>query len=513
MNSTIRAIVMFYFVPFALTACSVDSTQKNSDAGTNPAANDGDGGDADIDTDTDSDAGVDYIYEWHTFMGSADMDRAYSIAIDSSNNIYVAGYCAKTWNGPSGQSPINTHSGGWDLAVIKLDMNGDYVWHTFMGSANEDIGTGIAIDSGNNVYVAGSSHSTWNGPSGQIPLNPHSGDCDFTIIKLDRSGGYVWHTFMGSDYDDFGSGIAIDSGDNIYVSGTSENFWNGPSDAGPLNAYSGGYDFIIIKLDLSGDYVWHTFLGSDYCDSGSGVAVDSRDNIYVTGSSESCWEGPSGQSGLYDYFGGYNGSYDLTIIKLDSSGNYVWHTLMGSAYSDDGYNIAIDGKDNVYIGGSSTDTWKGPSGQSPLNPHSGRYYTLVDVTIIKLDKSGGYEWHTFMESGSGALGVAIDSIDNIYVTGSYTGTWNGPSGQPPLNAHSGALDLAVIKLDMSGDYVWHTFMSSTFGGGIAIDASDNIFVTGSSYRTWNGPAGRPPLNDYSGDDDILILKMEHQGEP
>ena len=78
---------------------------------------------------------------------------------------------------PSGQSPLNAYNGGGsgvNIFVLKLDSSGAYQWHTFYG-AGDDYGNGIAVDGSGNVYVTGESDDTWNGPSGQNPLNPYNG--------------------------------------------------------------------------------------------------------------------------------------------------------------------------------------------------------------------------------------------------------------------------------------------------------------------------------------------------
>ena len=67
--------------------------------------------------------------------------------------------------------------------VLKLDKNGKYHWHTFYGSAGNDIGMGISAFS-DGVYVTGYSPD-WNGTGGIAPLNPdNTGPDEIFILKL-----------------------------------------------------------------------------------------------------------------------------------------------------------------------------------------------------------------------------------------------------------------------------------------------------------------------------------------
>src|SRR4030042_1487257 len=90
------------------------------------------------------------------------------------------------------------------------------------------------------------------------------------------------------------------------------------------------------------------------------------------------------------------------------------------------------------------------------------FFLVVFVPPIQAGPSPTYAWHTFYGSTSYDYGrsIALDGSGNVYVTGYSDATWNGPAGQSPLHAHSGPNsndDIFVLKLDSSGDYQWHTF--------------------------------------------------------
>jgi Beta-propeller repeat len=265
--------------------------------------------------------------------------------------------------------------------VVKLDTSGGFQWYTFYGSATgDDYPTGIAVDGSGNVFVAGVSNATWNGPSNQAPLNFYSGGDDMVVLKLDTNGNYQWHTFMGSaSGNDEATGIAVDGNENVYVTGYSPATWTYrvfTATYNPLHAYTGDNDMVVAKFNSSGAYQWHTFYGSTLDDTGQGILADGTGNVYVTGYSMATWNGPSGQSPVYAFAGGE----DIVVLKLDTNGAYLWHTFYGSSSADSGSGIAMDGNRNIYVAGASSATWNGPSNRPPLHAYAGAYDIVVVST-------------------------------------------------------------------------------------------------------------------------------------
>jgi hypothetical protein len=425
---------------------------------------------------------IDPTYQWHTFYGSAAEDEGNSIAIDGSGNVYVTGYSETSWG-----SPVHDHSTGsnMDIMVLKLDNSGALQWNTFYGSGNTDEGKGIAVDGIGNVYVTGHSNTSWGSPV--APLHAHTSGFDVVVLKLDSSGAYQWHTFYGSASTDYGLGIAV-NGSDIYVTGISVATWGSP-----VNPHGGGgnADIVIFRLDHSGTTLqWNTFHGSTSTDYAYGIAVDGNGNTYITGYSNASWGTP-----LHDHSGG--GKADIVILKLNGSGVYQWHTFYGSGtYDDYGKGIAVDGSGNTYVTGTSQDTWG-----NPVHSFSGS--GSGDITILKLNSSGALQWHTFHGSTSidYGYGIAIDGSGKIYVTGYSQATWGSP-----LHAYSGSADITALKLNNSGILQGNTFYGAAslvdHGYAIAVDGNENVYITGYSETTWGAP-----LHAYSGDHDIVVLKI------
>jgi len=275
--------------------------------------------------------------------------------------------------------------------------------------------------------------------------------------------------------------------------------------------------------NLSGDFCgsdcdstgWHTFYGGGSGeDRGYSVAADASGDLYVSGVSTSSWVGPDGESPLHAWSGGL----DLFVLKLSSSGDYLWHTFYGAS-ADDGTRgaVAVDASGDVYVSGDAPDTWDGPGGESPLHEHSGS----DGLCVLKLGSDGEYRWHTFYGSGSGSgegEALAVDASGGVYVTGASAGTWSGPGDEAPLNEHSGDGDALVLKLGSDGEYQWHTFYGSDHwdhGNAITVDGNGNVYVTGEGNYTWYGPSLQAPKHPGTTTSlwaDFFVLKLGSDGE-
>ncbi|PWB82152.1 MAG: hypothetical protein C3F08_00375, partial [Candidatus Methylomirabilota bacterium] len=339
-------------------------------------------------------------------------------------------------------------------------------WNTFLGGTEADSGWSIAVDASGNSYVTGSSSDTWGSP-----VQPFGGYSDAFVAKLDANGGLLWNTFLGGIYYKYGYGIAVDASGNSYVTG----------------AYNEAA--FVAKFDTNGNIQWNIYLGEwDTC-VGLGVALDPSGNIDVVGSSYATWGSPKRQ---------YSGNSDVFVAELSANGAVQWNTFLGGTSLDIGYSIAVDSSGNCLVSGLSETTWG-----SPLQPHSGSQ----DALVAKLDTNGNLLWNTFL----GGIGIdkgwriGVDAIGNSYVTGESRATWGSP-----LRSYGGSADAFVAKLNINGALQWNTFLGNwswDFGYGIAVDASGNSYVTGSSQDvSWGSP-----IRDFSGFIDSFVAELNSNG--
>jgi hypothetical protein len=416
---------------------------------------------------------IDLVQTWNTFLGSSTgFCSGRDIAVDTSGNVYVTGESSATWG-----SPVRPFAGWRDAFVAKLNNNGDLLWNTFLGGPTyADYGIGIAVDTSGNVYVAGYSNATWGSP-----VSPFAGSDDAFAAKLNNNGALQWNTFLGGSGADRGTEIAVDTSGNVYVAGYSNATWGSP-----VSPFAGSDDAFAAKLNNNGALQWNTFLGgSTKADLCFGLAVDTSGNVYLAGDSYATWGSPVRP---------FAGIDDVFAAKLNNSGVLQWNTFLGSLDYDFGGDIAVDTSGNVYVAGNSYATWG-----LPVRPYAGG----ADGFAAKLNNSGALQWNTFLGGSGDDFGrdIAVDTSGNISVTGESSATWGSP-----VRPFAGVRDAFAAKLNNSGALQLNTFLGGSgddFGGGIAVDTSGNVYVTGTSYGTWGSPV-RP----FAGSCDAFIAKID-----
>ncbi|ABK16802.1 SBBP repeat-containing protein [Syntrophobacter fumaroxidans] len=295
-------------------------------------------------------------------------------------------------------------------------------WVQRYGGGGGDFATGIAVDRGGNVYVTGASAGFISGNYTYI---------DYATIKYDRYGNRKWvRRYNGpKNYNDEAAAIAVDPDGNVYVTGKSMGL-------------SSGYDYATVKYDTNGKRQWvRRYNGpQNKNDKAMALAVDGGGNVYVTGRVDG------------DDYGHF------ATIKYDTNGKRQWvRHYKGPWNAKTPAAIAVDGIGNVYVSGAA-------------DPGT------FDYVTIKYDADGGLKWERHY-NGPGGLydmpaAMAVDRSGNVYVTGGSMGSED-----------YGSLDYATIKYDTEGNEKWVRRYNgprneNDTSKAIAVDSAGNVYVTG-----------------------------------
>lgn len=387
-------------------------------------------------------------------------DDGKALTIDDNGNVYVTGTSGNDYatikynssgvqqwvakydgpaNGGDGATAIavdasgnvyvtggsNGISSGSDFATVKYNSSGVQQWVARLSGTgnNVDLANAIAVDSSGNVYVTG---FTFGSGSFQ----------NYTTVKYNSSGNLQWVKYYNGTGNnaDFASALALDDLGNVYVTGYSRG--SGSSDD----------DFATIKYNSAGNEEWvRIYQGpGDEFDQAQSIAVDGLSNVYVTGRSF-----------------GAGTNYDYATIKYNSLGDSLWVQRYNGVDNNHDFSktVKVDASGNVFVLGQSFNN-----------------LTNYDFATVKYNSAGVFQWDKKYNgpgnSVENANAMALDDSGNVYITGS-----SSLSGQN--------YNYATVKYSNSGIERWSQIYNGTASGSdepfsIAVDASGNVYVTGSS---------------------------------
>lgn len=301
--------------------------------------------------------------------------------------------------------------------------------------------------------------------------------CSLTVQNL-TAQTFHWAKSMGGSNVDAAYDLAVDVAGNVYATGQFRGTADFDPGAGTLNFTApgtGGWpDAYVTKMDISGNLVWAKQIGGTTIDQGTAVAVDATGNVYIAGDYNATVDFDPG-AGVFNMTSGGGGYQDCFILKLDPNGNFLWAKSFGGTLSDYVGAITINSSNEVLITGSYQNTVDFDPGAGVANLTSAGN---TEIYLLKLDASGNYLWAGSIggTNTEAAHDIALDASDNIFLTGRFAGTvdFDPGAGTATLASASATHDIFVCKLSPSGAYSWARKV-----GAASVDYGEGIAIDAS----------------------------------
>ncbi|MHC4665685.1 MAG: SBBP repeat-containing protein, partial [Planctomycetota bacterium] len=425
---------------------------------------------------------------WNTYLGGSSTDDGRGIAVDNSGNVLVTGY---TQSSDLAGANNSFYGGSYDGFVANVTSGGSLLWSTYIGGSSSDYGYAIAVDSLGNMLIAG--HTLSSNLAG-ANNGFHGGSRDAFVAKITSSGSLLWSTYLGGSGDDYAFAIAVDSSDNVFITGHtySSNF------VGAINSFHGGsHDAYIAKVTSNGTLVWARFLGGSSLDYGYGVATDSSGNALITGHTQS--------SNFAGAINSFHGGYDAFVAKVTWSGSLSWATYIGGSNSDYGHAIALESSGNPFVTGwTSSSNFVGANNSF----HGGSR----DCFVSTLTSDGTLVWATYLGGSDidAGHGIVLDSSDNALLTGyTFSHDFNGVNN----SFHGATADGFMAKVASSGSLLWSTYIGGSGNDqarAIAVNSSDEPLITG---ETTSVDIANSNNSYYGGSHDAFAAKIVESPPP
>ena len=433
--------------------------------------------------------------DWARNDGGNQMDSAGPIVVDPSGNSYVSGYFegSATFGAGEANETTLTSEGDSDRFLVSYDESGYVRWALRVGGIDgEGIG-GIVLGQDNRLYVTGyfMDEITLQSMDGNnISLDGNDQYANLFIAIYDLNGNLLWARRDGGWGRVYPYAITVDEAGDIYLTGQfGKTATFGMGDPYPTNITSFGDDDAFVAVyDFEGSLRWVRQAGGTIRASGSGIAVDSEGDIYVSG-----WfrgEATFGSEGDDPETLTSDGtSYaDIFVTKYTANGVFQWARRDGGGSTDYGHDIVLDDAGNSYV----TGWYRGLATFGYGEPQETTLDTLYhrsNLYIASYDADGHLIWVIGgSEASCGASDIEMSSAGELYLAGSVeTYPYHGPvvfgAGEPNEVALEGfgESDILVARYSTAGSFLdaWLAGGSDNEEGhGIAIHENDYIYVTG-----------------------------------
>ena len=391
-----------------------------------------------------------------------------------------------------------TYGGNSDAFITEFNSTGYLLSSSFLGGSNYDSAVGIAIDTNNNVIITGRTSST-NFPVKNAYQNHNKGGTDVFVTKFDSKGNLVFSTYLGGTLDDYATSVAVDHFGNIYVTGFTDS-----SDFTLKNAWNSTFNSqpsFVAKFDPLGYLIYSTYFSGGSHINANSIAADSNGNCYITGITYSL-NGPVTPDAIQPAFNG--GSFDAFLAKFNSTGFLTYASYLGGNQTDQGYAITIDQNNSVYITGITT------SKNFPLkNPWNS---TLISYTVFvsKFQSNGSLMYSTLLSSAGFETpsSISVDNNGNMFIGGSTI--YNKFPTMNSLYSYPGSSAAFVSEFASNGNLVFSSYYGGSldqFVNSIAVDKNDNIFFVGYTDST-DIPLASAYYQSFSGNLDAYIVKFD-----
>lgn len=312
--------------------------------------------------------------QWFKFPGGANLQAGYSVQQTSDGGIIVAGLT------DAGDF------GGYDVYLMKTDMNGDTLWTKTFGGADWDFGYSVEETSDNGFIIGGTTYSFGKGEQ-------------MYLIKTDANGDTAWTKTYGGTGQENAKCVAQSNDEGYILIGYTDSYG------------AGAKDIYLLKTDANGDSLWSKTFGTVNDDEGSFVDVTSDGGFILCGSSDNYQDGKtyafyaklssSGSEDWIKYIGSSNGNEypnvirqtpdggyaysgyvsgtgagakDFRLLKFDSWGNWTWGRTAGGIKDDIAYSMQVTTDGGFILAGMSKNFGN----------------DMVNAMVLKTDTIGGY---------------------------------------------------------------------------------------------------------------------------
>ncbi|MFM9987594.1 T9SS type B sorting domain-containing protein [Flavobacterium sp.] len=386
------------------------------------------------------------IKQWGTYFGGSGNESIYSICLDPTDNIYIAGQTFSSDFNTTSTAHQNVMNGSSDGFIIKFDTTGNRIWNTYYGGLGFDGFTGINYSSSGYIYATGLQRSLTNiATLGSFQPTTAAVTGGGMIIKFDLNGNRIWGSYIADNStihktvlkNNSLCFLGITNNPNIATTGSLFDTFQIPPAGSSLNSGSNGY---LLNFNIQTQQInWGTYFIDNNL---GGLSIDNNDNVYFAGytrinnniTTTNSFMPTKNPIALKNF-----------LIKLNTSGQRIWGTYSGGNLSEQAGYCTVDSNNDIYICGLTFS----PNGISTPGVHQEFKVGNSSLYIFKFKDCLS---STVLSSNSP---ICIGKNLQLNASGGTNYDWTGPNGftssiQNPIINNAGTLNSGTYSCSITG---------------------------------------------------------------
>ncbi|HEX2607954.1 MAG TPA: hypothetical protein VHK91_11265, partial [Flavisolibacter sp.] len=420
-----------------------------------------------------------------------------SVAAGNDGTFFITGDFRNTVDLDPGPGMVNETAtyASQNLFLANMDASGKLLFEKTIKGSGKAVINKIVTDRQHHLWLTGSVEGTFDFDPGPGVHNYTSSGQDAFLAQFDDKGNLLWFGGLGEAGKDAGTALWADDQNNIYLGGYFSDHIDldpGPSTSSFMTA--GPRSLFLAKFNENAGFQFGWILESSGSNALSAIETDANGHIHLLGNFQSVMDFDPG-SGITSR--ATAGASDIFLAEYDAAGTFQSVSTFGGIGTDLGTSMRISSS-TIYLTGSFEYTVDFDGGPLSVKRTSLGY---SDLYLAACDLSGNLLWvHT---AGGSVIdrgtSLTIDPDNNIYLTGSYTGTvdFDPSPGTYNLTASNNSLHAYLSKYDAGGHFIYARSINGSgteTTAGIAADLANHLFLCGSFTKTADfdpGPASQP----------------------
>ncbi len=285
---------------------------------------------------------------WARGMGSPFYEEPQGVGVDGDGNVYVTGYFSEPGDyNPGDETFTLTSNGGQDIFIVKLDVDGNFVWAHNVGGPDQELALGLDVSSSGQIYITGFFNGTVDFDPGEgIEVLTSNGGGHGYVLSLNTLGDFEFVTTFGDSGHVTAFSVSVNGEGEVFATGS----FFGDVTFGEVNMSSMGFeDAFVVKLAPSGEFSWARAIVGDGYQTAYDVSADPFGNVLIGGFFDETADFDPSETSDFELTKNSSEPFDAFYCYLDGAGNFIHAGQFSGSNFLEFHGVSTDGNGDIYL--------------------------------------------------------------------------------------------------------------------------------------------------------------------